>query len=271
MITRICVCSSLHSKPKKMSTYRSEMKKLLFQKTQELKKCKSATEKANIQEKYKLLEDELNVSREAPTVDTIECVVKSPSIGVSSGPVLDEPPSFYACKSVSRSANRRKQRDLHAQSLRESLGDGSEELRLQEEEMSRIIAQITQHGKNIFQIQPDGDCLFAAIAIQLQNVCSKTLRNLVADYLQSNREEFEPFITIDFDEYCNDIRESLWGSDIEVEIISRIYKKPVWIFNGEANIVKFGIPNEKETICLTYHQRQYTSPHYNAALRDISQ
>ena len=53
----------------------------------------------------------------------------------------------------------------------------------------------SQNGFNIHEVPADGDCMFSAIAYQLNssNICdvdSSLLRDMATDYLQSNKEAF---------------------------------------------------------------------------------
>jgi len=87
-------------------------------------------------------------------------------------------------------------------------------------------------GLAIKEINPDGHCLYNAIADQLsrqkQQMEMKTLRRLAAEFMQSHEEDFLPFLTdaktgdsftLDqYAQYCEEIMSTAaWGGHLEVQ------------------------------------------------------
>ena len=230
---------------------RAELKKLHFQKSQELKKAKSRADKEKIELKYRELEEVL-VGQVVPT-EAVTTVV---------------PESLYGeNQTISRSQAKKEAKLVKDAQRRAELiaivGDGSIESELAKAEMSAILNRIP-NGYRISEVPADGDCLFTSIQLQLES--SMPLRSLVADYLEAQAEEFTHFVEgDDFNEYCLGVRSSAWGSDIELEILSRILRRRILIYTPD-RVITMGeeFPEEATTIRISFHERQYSSPHYNA-------
>ena len=233
---------------------RSELKKLQFEKSQHLKRAKTKAEKRDIETKYMKLEQAL---LGAPTVVNEDIVVVVPDI-------------LYKETEISR-GQKKKEEKLRRKSEREDanraeVGDGSIEAELQRAEMESVKRMIPS-GFEIVPVEADGDCLFTSVGMQVG--CEvHALRDKVADYLHAQREEFEMFIDSDFREYCDGIRHRQWGSDIELEVISRLLNVEIQVYTLNS-VLKFGAGHEK-FVRISFHERQFTSCHYNAVLPPTS-
>ena len=84
-------------------------------------------------------------------------------------------------------------------------------------------------------VSGDGNCLFRAISDQIYGTDKHypILRRYCMDYLEIKKSHFKPYIEGDFDEYIKDKRrDTVWGDDIEIEIFSEIYNRPIEIYKG---------------------------------------
>jgi hypothetical protein len=240
------------------SSRRSELRKLHHQKTMELKKVKSKVDKKSIEEKYTKLEAEL--------------LGKLPVAATPATILL--PPTLYVEKDVSKSQLKKEKREAsklaHEQAVRDAVGDGSEALELKRIENDHIVRKLPE-SYCIREIPADGDCLFASVATQLNDGTTvPMLRNTVSDYLLEHKSEFAPFVDeseCDFQEYCESIRGAKWGSDLELEAISRILERNIMVLTAESQHVFGEQFTSSDPIRLSFHQRQYTSNHYNAVVR----
>lgn len=229
---------------------RAEVRRLMFEKSNALKKCKSKAEKQAVEMKYQ------NVClKKAPTVEAaveLEC------------PMLYARVAKEASLASKRRDKRAEQQMRREADIRKLVGDGSSEQAMQRTELDTIIGKLAEKGLTLEPIQPDGDCLFASVSFALQSVPCSNLRNRVAEFLLSHRSEFEAFVSdVCFEEYCNGIRTSQWGSDVELEALSRMLQRRISVVSANQDF-DFGTTFEGPPIYITFHERQYTSPHYNA-------
>ena len=149
----------------------------------------------------------------------------------------------------------------------------------------------------IEEIPADGNCLYRAIAKQLEFLNSttatdsggtsydyETMRSLCADQLMKLREEYEPFADLDYsnvssyDEYVEKVRASSeWGGHLELRALSSALDKtivvysadgaPLHIRNGDENGDTNDDGGNGGTIRLSFHRRYYAlGEHYNSVV-----
>lgn len=151
------------------------------------------------------------------------------------------------------------------------------------------------------EIQPDGHCLYSAVAVQLEDskiglrgryplssatasrvdtVVSaahdgyRAVRAVTADFIQANLSDFEPFMEEPAAEYTQKIRLTAeWGGQLELQAIARAYGVEINIVQGDGRIEKIecgddgGEDAEKsgKKIWLAYYRHTYgLGEHYNA-------
>ena len=238
---------------------REELKKLVFQKSQELKRCKSKQQKDDVEAKYKLLEYALR-GNDRPSVSE-----KNPLLSpITEGNLYSDQPRELSKTQKKKEA--RSERDkVSREALVAQLGDGSFEKGLSEQEMTEIIDKIPE-GYKMTQIPADGDCMFSSIAVQVNHTVID-LREKIASFLELHREDFECFMDYDLSSYLESLRKSAWGSDIELEASSRIYQRPVKVITKNKVLVFGEAFQSAEPIFLSFHESQFSSPHYNAVVR----
>ena len=243
---------------------RGEVKKLLFQKNQELKKCKSKTDKERVEAKY----NQLIFGIAKPSVVPSEPVVASMAPVATGEDDHACPVQLYADgpKELSKAQRRKEQKaeqeKAHRIAVVASVGDGSVELALAAEELRAIQNRIPQ-GFSISQIEPNGDCLFASVAVQIPDMEVSELRMMTAVYLEAHADEFEGFVDGEFNEYCDGVRGASWGGHIELEGFARMFGGKVLVF-AKDGILEFG--SGSDPIRISFHERQYSSCHYNAVI-----
>ncbi|KZV91066.1 cysteine proteinase [Exidia glandulosa HHB12029] len=180
--------------------------------------------------------------------------------------------------------------------------DADADARLQEEikNEKRIMEQVCDdYGLELHEINPDGHCLFSAIADQLAllgllpaNAANfATTRLAAAQYMYSHEDDFLPFLPSiegedgagatssglmthqQFSSYCATIRDTgAWGGEPEIQALSRAYKIPIFVVQAEkphivphmppAVTAEMGDPN---VVRISYHRRMYgLGEHYNS-------
>lgn len=140
------------------------------------------------------------------------------------------------------------------------------------------------------QINPDGHCLFSAIADQLNLLGILpddaanyiTVRRVAADYLHAHPDDFIPFLPSatgedgsgantgglmspgEFGSYCMTIRDTgVWGGEPEIMALTRAYRIPIHVIQGATPpIVEHNPPDAAPSsaslvIRISYHRRMY--------------
>ncbi|CAL1704853.1 unnamed protein product [Somion occarium] len=173
--------------------------------------------------------------------------------------------------------------------------DADADARLQREadEEEKTIKHICEElGVRMFEITPDGHCLFSAVADQLNilgilpGVSYLDVRRAAADYIHSHPDDFIPFLPsvggedtvaatadtgilglAEFEQYCRTVRDTgAWGGEPEILALSRAYNVPIHVIQrGTPSIVKhepsIGFPEgnaaERKAVRISYHRRMY--------------
>lgn len=134
------------------------------------------------------------------------------------------------------------------------------------------------------KINPDGHCLFGAVADQLlllsllppAEATYQTTRKAAADYIQSHSDDFLPFLVSltddnpdepmtleELEKYCHMIRSTaVWGGEPEILALSRAYNVPIHVIQGgKPSVVvhspNAGTPRPEMSIWISYHRRLY--------------
>ena len=135
------------------------------------------------------------------------------------------------------------------------------------------------------QVNPDGHCLFSAIADQLallgilppSQANYAIVRQAASHYIFSHPDDFLPFLPPPagadglmtpalFESYCLAIRDTAeWGGEPEIRALSRAYSVPIHVIQAGRPSVVIHDPhdpsavhvNGKRAIRISYHRRMY--------------
>ena len=159
-------------------------------------------------------------------------------------------------------------------------------------EASESIRRKISESLTFAQINPDGHCLYAAIADQLRilNIVPPffahygTTRAAAAAHMMSHPDDFLPFLPslegedgvgagsaglmtpVEYQRYCENVRSSgVWGGEPEILALSRAYNVPIHVVQaGTPNIVVHdpsgndnGAIDDKRVVRISYHRRMY--------------
>ncbi|KAF8448002.1 hypothetical protein L210DRAFT_3391438, partial [Boletus edulis BED1] len=152
----------------------------------------------------------------------------------------------------------------------------------------------------IHEINPDGHCLFSAIADQLAllNVLPAneanytTVRAAASGYISQHPDVFLPFLPSisgedgvgatnsglmdarQFEQYCLAIRDtSAWGGEPEILALSRAYNAPIQVIQaGTPSVVthtpdgnNLNLARDAKIVRISFHRRMYgLGEHYNS-------
>ncbi|KAK0210708.1 OTU-domain-containing protein [Desarmillaria ectypa] len=180
--------------------------------------------------------------------------------------------------------------------------EASRKLELEARQEEESIKQVcTELKVQIHEINPDGHCLFSAVADQLsllgilQPVQANfvTVRLAASNYMLSHPDDFLPFLPStggedaagsydgglisprEFEQYCTTIRDTgAWGGEPEILALSRAFNVPIHVVQGGTPPVVVHNPNDapekgdmrvKRAVRISYHRRMYgLGEHYNS-------
>lgn len=149
-------------------------------------------------------------------------------------------------------------------------------------ELQAVSEKLQKNKLKIFTIPSDGDCLYKAVAHQLENTRQKSmsvdeLRKNVAEYIRQNKDVFMPFMSnpetcdmlseAEFHEYCNKISSTkVWGGQLEVKALSSSLKCPIDIVQATGpDSIKQGAEFPGPPLVISYHRHMYSlGEHYNS-------
>ncbi|KAK7054934.1 OTU protein [Paramarasmius palmivorus] len=175
-------------------------------------------------------------------------------------------------------------------------GDPEADARLEreaKEEEKNIKRVCDELGVQMFEINPDGHCLFSAIADQLallSILASKdanyaTVRLAACNYMYSHPDDFLPFLPSadgedgpgsfneglmshkQYERYCASIRDTaMWGGEPEILALSRAFNVPIHVVQSGTPPVVIHNPTgtpfdgdirDKRVVRISYHRRMY--------------
>ena len=120
------------------------------------------------------------------------------------------------------------------------------------------------------EVRADGNCLFRAIADQLDGDQNNhdTYRQAIVEYIIKCKDDFAPFVEddVDFETYVEQMKEDAeWGGQIELTACSRLYSVNITIHHLDAPmyVIKNNVEKDCDTLILSYHDGE----HYNSVKR----
>lgn len=164
-------------------------------------------------------------------------------------------------------------------------------------------AEFKRIGLREIEINPDGHCLYSAVACQLDDlglglkpdpnrivlqpvtlsridtVASakhdgyRAVRAVTADFIKEHQDDFVPFMEEPLDEYTKKIRLTAeWGGQLELQAIARAYGVDINVLQGDGRIEKIESADDsadtKRQIWLAYYRHTYgLGEHYNALVQ----
>uniref|UniRef100_A0A6B2L5Q9 OTU domain-containing protein n=1 Tax=Arcella intermedia TaxID=1963864 RepID=A0A6B2L5Q9_9EUKA len=132
-------------------------------------------------------------------------------------------------------------------------------------EFDLFLDQLKIHGLTIRDVAGDGNCLFRAMADQFDGDPNKhpIYRTGICNYIEKNREQFEPFIEDDepFTDYLKRMRKNAtWGGHLEIQACSLAYTVNITIHQlGQPRWDIKNFDDSVKTIHLSYHQGEHYS------------
>ncbi|GAA5870865.1 hypothetical protein JCM1840_002712 [Sporobolomyces johnsonii] len=191
-------------------------------------------------------------------------------------------------KKVSRQQARklRKANHFEEQRLQAEAEVAAENDRSVEDEKNAIEAQLKKLKLRIKEVEPDGHCMYSAIADQAnflklseQKETYQSTRTAAAAYLRAHPDDFLPFLVSDADpdqpmsaaeyaRYCDMVANTAeWGGEPELRALSLHFQSPIYVVQAGTNgPVAHGedLPKERAML-ISYHRKMYgLGEHYNS-------
>ncbi|CCG24185.1 Otu2 protein [Candida orthopsilosis Co 90-125] len=191
-----------------------------------------------------------------------------------------------------RLAKRKAEIERMQTEAREETANSIDYRQMEVDSMNQLLAI---NDLKLYEIKPDGHCLFASIQDQLQqrHHIDKTiqeLRDLSAEYILSHRDDFVPFLfdeqtceIRDVDDYCRELTSTaMWGSDMEILALAKVFNCCIAIHMAGAATLKINeeananvetneddvYGKQQPELQLGYYKHSYgLGEHYNS-LRD---
>eukprot|EP01024_Parvocaulis_polyphysoides_P028541 TRINITY_DN25798_c0_g2_i1.p1 TRINITY_DN25798_c0_g2~~TRINITY_DN25798_c0_g2_i1.p1 ORF type:complete len:399 (+),score=95.18 TRINITY_DN25798_c0_g2_i1:54-1199(+) len=153
-------------------------------------------------------------------------------------------------------AQKRKQKQAEKEAereaqIKEELDNlGTTQRQAENEKLEEILNPI---GFTVFDVKPDGHCMYRALAHQLEGTKFDELRVQAADHVRKHKDEFLPFILGEIDEeeaedpdaafqkYCHQMEQTAaWGGQVEATAVSHQLKRCIKIYSADAPEVLIG-------------------------------
>lgn len=171
-----------------------------------------------------------------------------------------------------RLARRAAEQEAAAAKAEEEASHMTDHRKRENEYMKKIFES---HGLVEKDIEPDGHCLFSAVADQLsqngipltddgsRDAAYKVIRKKAAGFMEEHKDDFAPFLEEDFDEYVAKMRDTAeWGGELELTALAREYGVQISVVQ-DGRMEKIG-EGEKE-LWLAYYRHGYgLGEHYNS-------
>jgi len=185
---------------------------------------------------------------------------------------------------VSKAQKRRDKKEAEERARQKCIEEDNQESSTHSRNIEAALFEkiLKENSLNIFDVDPDGNCLYNAIAINLHGHTSedtlKKLRKNTSEYMLEHMDEFLPFTSNnvtgemlsveEYKQYCNDIKETnSWGGELELKAISQINHVPIEVYQAHGPKLLIGEEFKEDPIRLSYHRHQYgLGEHYNALI-----
>jgi OTU domain-containing protein 6 len=246
-----------------------------------------------MRQKQELAEAGIEIDAISEAVGSVAQVAASHAEGGAVVPIRPVESGSETAKPKESKAARRRRQKAEADAATESriaaekAGMGPSERAV---ESKALLDLLTPLGLEIHDIPPDGHCLYAAVAHQLQVTNLKKgdgarvhdvmeLRSLTADHMLRRKDDYIPFLeTVEFDDakfvsYCEQIRsESVWGGQVELRALAEALAVPIEVYGSAMPVLVMGeVEDRGQTeakLRLSFHRKYYElGDHYNSIVR----
>lgn len=186
-----------------------------------------------------------------------------------------EQPGKKRNRQKERLARRAAEQEAAAQKAEEEASNMTDHRARESEYMKKIFKTYNLVEKDI---EPDGHCLFSAVADQLgQNAIPlgghgepayKTVRKAAVNYMLKHGDDFAPFLEEDLEGYAKKMRDTAeWGGQLELTALAKNYNAEIRVVQ-DGRMEKIGEEEGQasgKTLWLAYYRHGYgLGEHYNS-------
>ncbi|EDK39276.2 hypothetical protein PGUG_03374 [Meyerozyma guilliermondii ATCC 6260] len=219
------------------------------------------------------IEEENGTQNEDTDLQKLIRLTESQSMEPKTSKVEETPNEKASVPRKNRQKERLARRAAKEQELRDqALEELKNQPDLRAEEMAAMDRKIELLGLEVYDIKPDGHCLFASIQHQLQTRHSielsiSELRQKSAAFIRENPDDFVPFLMAEdreIHEYTKELESTaMWGSDMEILALSRLLDLSTTVIQADSTVT---IHEEgTKPIFLGYFRHSYgLGEHYNS-------
>jgi len=131
--------------------------------------------------------------------------------------------------------------------------------------------RLEKQGLYLVEMEPDGNCLFRAVAHQLflDPMKHLELRAQCVEHMVKNKERFQVFCTSNFEAHCKRMAiDGTWAAELEVRALEEICDRVFSIYSSDSKETvpmstnfddQFLVGINVETVKLSYHGAHYNS------------
>ncbi|OBA23992.1 cysteine proteinase [Metschnikowia bicuspidata var. bicuspidata NRRL YB-4993] len=183
-----------------------------------------------------------------------------------------------------RLAKRQAQIDAMTAEAQAEAADSVDYRAIEAESMGLLLRAL---GLQMYEIQPDGHCLFRSIQDQLHHrhefsadaadLSVSAIRRRAADHIRAHPDSYIPYLfdqetmsVQDVGEYTKELEETaMWGSDLEIAALAAVYECPIKVLVAGSAPIVFNEAGPKPELIVAYYKHSYgLGEHYNSC-RDI--
>lgn len=169
-----------------------------------------------------------------------------------------------------------KEADREERIAQENAELGESDRVLEEKSMNQKLYPL---GFKVFDIKPDGHCLYRAVDHQLSRLTNEehsaqSLREKAAEYLRSNKQDFLPFFVDEssdtdsaFEDHCQRVESTAeWGGEMELQALARTLDRSIIVYSVDLPETTLGHQESKgEPIRVCFMKYAYgLGNHYNS-------
>ena len=152
---------------------------------------------------------------------------------------------------------------------------------LRDTEIKAMNLQIEKRGLVEIFIQPDGHCLYSAVAhglspeeVKRSGPFSPTYQNVrytAADFISKHPDDFAAFLEEPLEIYTKKIKDTAeWGGQLELQAIARAYNVDIHVLQSDGRVEKIesdaaDSASKSQVVWLAYYRHSFgLGEHYNA-------
>ena len=147
-----------------------------------------------------------------------------------------------------------------------------------DKEREKIEAKLESLKLKIVDVAPNGDCLFASVADQLQKVLGiesnvGAMRLQAAEIMKANVGDYIPFMEEEMNRdqflaYCHKMETTHeWGGQVEIQALCQALNVPIRVIQADGPDVVSDPANKsnEKPLVITFHRHEFgLGEHYNS-------